>query len=143
MGESNREIGCVNIDTGTAIAFVSQASPTRHRLKANVQDKQMVMTQTAEIEFRNVLSVIAGPQEEARGQRFLRRVKIIADDPSVRAMDLIETKKISIADKIIFGTGYQLDIPTMTSDAKFLRGASAQGVDFNHILHPPVPLKGQ
>ena len=93
MDESNREIGCVNIDTGTAIAFVSQASPTRHRLKANVQDKQMVMTQTAEIEFRNVLSVIAGPQEAARGQTFLNRVKIIADNPSVRAMDLIETKK--------------------------------------------------
>ncbi len=30
----------------------------------------------------------------------------------------------------------------MTVDAKFLRGASAQGVDFSAFLHQPMPLTG-
>jgi hypothetical protein len=36
-----------------------------------------------------------------------------------------------------------LGIPTMTSDAKFVRGAAAQGVHFAVILHDPMPLRGQ
>ena len=33
-------------------------------------------------------------------------------------------------------------VTTMTSDAKFLRGAAAQGVNFDAFLHAPVPLQG-
>ena len=43
---------------------------------------------------------------------------------------------------VIFGTGDKLNIVTMTSDAKFVRGALAQGVDFKTYIHIPVPLKG-
>ncbi len=132
----------VNIDTGSAAAFVSQHSLMRHRLKAHVTGKQMVMTQTAAAEFAGLLSV-AGPAEAARAQRFMRRVEIIPDHPSVRAMALRETRRVGAADKVIFGTGDQLGIPTMTSDTKFVRGARAQGVDFVVILHDPVPLRGQ
>jgi hypothetical protein len=132
----------VNIDTGSAIAFVSQHSLMRHQLRAHVAGKQMVMTQTAAAEFAGLLRV-AGSAEVARAQRFMRRVEIIPDNPSVRAMALRETRRVGAADKVIFGTGDQLGIPTMTSDAKFVRGAAAQGVDFIVILHDPVPLRGQ
>jgi hypothetical protein len=132
----------VNIDTGSATTFVSQHSLVRHQLKAHVAGKQMVMTQTASAEFAGLLSV-AGPAEAARAQRFMRRVEIIPDNPSVRAMALRETRRVGAADKVIFGTGDQLSIPTITSDTKFVRGAAAQGVDFVVILHNPVPLRGQ
>jgi hypothetical protein len=132
----------VNIDTGSATTFVSQHSLVRHQLKTHVAGKQMVMTQTAAAEFAGLLSV-AEPAETARAQRFMRRVAIIPDNPSIRAMALRETRRVGAADTVIFGTGDQLGIPTMTSDAKFVRGAAAQGVDFVVILHDPVPLRGQ
>ena len=134
--------GRVNLDTGSAAAFVSQNSPVRHQLKAHVAGKQMVMTQTAAEEFAGLLSV-AGPEEAARAQRFMHRVEVISDTPSARAVALLETRRVGAADKVIFGTGDQLGIPTMTSDAKFIRGAAAQGVSFVVILHDPVPLRGQ
>lgn len=115
-----------NIDTGTAIAFVSEGSAVRHQLKAFVAGKEMQMTETALGEFQGALRS-AGPLEAARGQRFLNRVSIIPDNPSARAMGLTITKKVGADDRIIFGAGDNLSIPTMTSDAKFLRGASAQG----------------
>lgn len=102
----------------------------------------MVMTQTAAVEFAGLLNV-AGPAEAARAQRFMRRIEIIPDNPSARAMALRETRRVGAADKVIFGTGDQLGMPTMTSAAKFVRGAAAQGVDFTVILHDPVPLRGQ
>lgn len=132
----------VNIDTGTAITFVSEGSTARHQLKAFVAGKEMQMTQTALGEFQGALRS-AGPLEAARGQRFLSRVTIIPDNPSTRAMGLSLSKKVGFNDRIIFGTGDNLSITTMTSDAKFLRGASAQGVDFDSFLHSPIPFTGQ
>jgi len=103
----------------------------------------MVMTETAVNEFKNIVNGVAGPLEKARAQRFLNRITIISDNPSARAMNLQVTKKVGANDKIIFGTGDNLNIVTMTSDAKFVRGASAQGVDFDVYIHTPMPLKGR
>ncbi|MFQ1700251.1 DUF1308 domain-containing protein [Loktanella agnita] len=133
--------GQVNIDTGTVSAFVSQNSPMRHKLKAELNGRDMVMTQTAKAEFDNMIRV-AGPQEKARAQRFMYRVTVVPGNPSSRAANLQTTKKVGANDKVIFGTGDNMSIPTITSDAKFVRGASAQGVDFDVIVHDPVPLTG-
>ncbi|MFD1261759.1 DUF1308 domain-containing protein [Entomomonas asaccharolytica] len=133
----------VNIDTGTANAFVSQDSPVRHQLKAQVEGKEMVMTETAKGEFENIVSKVGGPLEQERARNFMDRVTVIPDDPSERSLRLITTKSVGDNDKIIFGTGDKVGATTMTSDAKFVRGASSQGVDFDVIVHDPVPLKGQ
>ena len=130
----------VNIDTGTANAFVSEGSSIRHQLKAFVDGKQMMMTETAVNEFKNIVNSVGGPLEQARAQRFLSKVKIIPDNPSKRALSLQTTKKVGANDIIIFGTGDNLGIITMTSDAKFVRGAQAQGIDFDVFVHAPVPL---
>lgn len=135
--------GYVNIDTGTANAFISQDSPIRHQLKNYVSGKQMVMTETAMGEFKNIVNGVAGDMEKARAESFLKGVKIIPDAPSSRALNLNVTKKVGANDIIIFGTGDNLYIVTMTSDAKFVRGASAQGVDFDVFIHTPTPLKGR
>lgn len=143
LAEGTGELPKVNIDTGTANAFISEGSPIRHELKAYVNGKQMVMTDTAAGEFRNIINGVAGPLEKARAERFMNRVQVIPDNPSSRAMNLVETKKVGANDKIIFGTGDNLGITTMTGDAKFVRGASAQGVDFDAYIHSPVPLGGK
>ena len=43
---------------------------------------------------------------------------------------------------IILSTGDQLNIVSTTADAKAVRAASAQGVDFHVYIHPPFPLTG-
>jgi len=131
----------VNIDTGTAAAFISQGSAVRHQLKASVDGRSMLMTETAVKELQGMLRV-AGPEEAARAQRFLGRVSVVPDSPSARALGLNVTKSVGANDIRIFGTGDSIGITTMTGDAKFLRGAAAQGVKFDAFLHPPVPLQG-
>ncbi|TGV13095.1 DUF1308 domain-containing protein [Mesorhizobium sp. M00.F.Ca.ET.186.01.1.1] len=133
----------VNIDTGTANAFIAEDSPIVGELNKFVEDKQMVMTETAFGEFTNIVSTIAGPKELKRAEQFIARVTIIKDDPSDRAKQLTVTKKVGANDKIIFGTADKYGIITMTADAKFVRGAEAQDVRFWVYLHEPVPLKGE
>ena len=101
------------------------------------------MTETAVKEFKNIVNGAGGALEQARTKRLLNRVTIIPDNPSARAINLQITKKVGANDKIIFGTGDNLNIVTMTNDAKFVRGASAQGVDFNVYVHSPMPLTGR
>ncbi|GJD16200.1 hypothetical protein RIVM261_011560 [Rivularia sp. IAM M-261] len=52
------------------------------------------------------------------------------------------TRNLDANDIIILGTGDQMGIITMTADAKAVRAASAQGVEFNVYIHPPYSLKG-
>ncbi|RKI39451.1 DUF1308 domain-containing protein [Corallococcus sp. AB004] len=141
-GSSLLSKGVVNIDASTVSTFVSEGSFMRHQLKALVSGKKMVLTETALGEVQNMMQT-AGPKEMARYQRFLDRVSIVPDNPSARALGLKVTKSVGANDIRIFGTADEMGATTMTGDAKFLRGSSAQGVDFDAILHPSVPLTGQ
>ena len=78
----------------------------------------------------------------SRRYRLLQRVTIIPDNPSSRALNVQPTRKLGINDIIILGTGDQLNIFTTTADAKAVRAASAQGVDFDVYIHLPFPLTG-
>ena len=78
----------------------------------------------------------------SRRYRLLQRVTIIPDNPSHRALNLQPTRNLGINDIIILGTGDQLNIFTTTADAKAVRAASAQGVDFHVYIHLPFPLTG-
>ncbi|WP_084668068.1 DUF1308 domain-containing protein [Myxococcus stipitatus] len=103
--------------------------------------RAMVMTETAATEFQSMIRV-AGPEEAERTKRFLGRVSVVPHNPSARSMGLNVTKGVGVNDIRTFGTGNAMGTPTMTSDAKFLRGAPAQEVDFGAFAHAPVPLRG-
>ncbi|MBE9237585.1 DUF1308 domain-containing protein [Anabaena aphanizomenioides LEGE 00250] len=132
----------INLDTGTAIAFIAEKSTIRYLLRQYVNEQEMVMTQTAFSEFTTIVKTIGGLSEQNRANRFLQRVTIVSDNPSPRALNLQPTRKIGINDIIILRTGDQLGIVTTTADAKAVRAASAQGVDFLVYIHPPFPLTG-
>ncbi len=138
--EKIKSFDAINIDTSTANAFISEGSPLRHELKALVQGKKMVMTETAKKEFLNAVKGSAGVKEQARALRFLKKVKIIKDNPSTRIMGLSKTKKIGLNDQIIFGTADNLHILTLTSDKKFVVGAAFQNINFGVIIHRAVKL---
>jgi hypothetical protein len=133
----------VNLDTNTAIAFISEGSPIRHSLKALVEGRQMILTETARDELLIILNGSAGPLERARAEQLLKRVDIVPDNPSARAARLTPTRNIDINDITILGTGDELGVPTLTADRRAVRAARAQGVDFDVIHHTPVPLTGR
>jgi RHS repeat-associated protein len=133
----------VNLDTGTAIAFIAEGSPLLPQLEAYVQDKQMVMTRTAFLEFVRIVTTIGGVSERTRAGTFLQRVNEVDDDPSDRALNLRVTGGLGPNDIVIFGTADRLGIITMSADERAVRASSNQGVDFVVYLHPPVPLTGR
>ena len=134
----------VNLDTGTLVAATSLRNPlVVAALNAYLATKNLVVTQTAIREFLTGNIRAAGPSERVLAAALLTRVTVIPDNPSPRAVALQETKSISAEDKIIFGTGDQMRIRTVTSDLKFLRAARAQGVDFSVATHPSNPYSGQ
>ncbi|MGK7875805.1 MAG: DUF1308 domain-containing protein [Xenococcaceae cyanobacterium] len=132
----------LNLDTTTGVAFISEGSSVRYQLRQYVQAQQMVMTQTAFNEFTNIVQRIGGASEQARASRFLQRMTIIPDNPSTRALNLQTTRSLGANDIIIFGTGDQLGIVTMTADAKAVRAISAQGLDLSVYIHSSCPLTG-
>lgn len=132
----------INLDTNTAIAFVAEGATVRYQLRRFVQTQQLVMAQTAFDEFVNIIQYSAGALEQDRANRFLDRVTIVPDNPSVAAQTLKPTRSLDPNDIIILGTGDQMGIVTVTADAKAVRAASAQGVNFNVHLHSSYPLTG-
>jgi hypothetical protein len=134
----------VNLDTTTLVAATSLRNPLiLVALNTYLATKDLVVAQTALREFLTGNIRAAGPQERVLVAALLARVTVVPDNPSPRAVALRETQKISAEDKIIFGTGDQMGIRTVTSDVKFLVGALAQGVDFSAAIHPPNPFSGQ
>jgi len=132
----------INLDTNTAIAFVAEGSTVRYQLRAFVQNQQLLMAQTAFHEFVNIIKYSGGALEQERASRFLNRIMVVPDNPSIAAQALQPTRSLDHNDIIILGTGDQMGVVTMTADAKAVRAASAQGIDFNVYLHPPYPLTG-
>lgn len=102
----------------------------------------MVMVRTALDEFLNIARGSAGEIERDRARRFLQKLIIVPDDPSPRALTLRPTRTLDINDIIILGTGDRMGIITVTADAKAVRAARAQGVDFLVYVHSPCPLTG-
>ncbi|MBH8566293.1 DUF1308 domain-containing protein [Nostoc sp. CENA67] len=133
----------INLDTNTAVAFIAEGSPVRYELRAFVKKQQMVIAQTAFNEFINIVQYSAGSLEQTRANRFLQRVIIVQDNPSAAARTLRPTRSLDVNDIIILGTGDEMGIVTMTADAKAVRAASSQGVNFNVYLHLPYSLTGR
>jgi predicted nucleic acid-binding protein len=132
----------INLDTNTALAFVAENSSVRYQLQEFVSDEQLVIAQTAFDEFTNIVQRSGGASERSRAERFLQRVTLVPDNPSLAAQALQPTRNLDVNDIIILGTGDRLGIVTMTADVRAVRAASAQGVDFDVYLHPPYPLMG-
>lgn len=120
----------INFDAGTASSLCSslpQASQLRQQIGLLVDNKQIVMTKTAYKEFQGNLKASTNDDEKIRAKVLMSRIKVIDDNPSQRFKELKITGNVDTEeDKIIFGTGDKLGILTVTTDSKFVRGASAQ-----------------
>jgi Protein of unknown function (DUF1308)/Protein of unknown function (DUF3349) len=102
----------------------------------------MTMSQTAADEFQNAAARLAGPLEKGYADDLMSQVQVVPDNPSAAAEGLQLTGRVGANDIQIFGTADNMGIPIFTSDMNFLRGAYAQGVEFDAIMHPAHVLPG-
>jgi len=166
MDESFRNISKINLDVTTLIALVSeitnggqdfafkqaflnkQAEWERTKrlipeLEEFMSGKELLVCETAYNDFLNIVNTVGGPNEKDRTKKLMERIKVVADSPSARAINLKDSSKIKPRAKIIFGTGDSLQAITMTSNIGFVRAAIQQNVLFTVYFHgsPPLTLK--
>ena len=124
----------INLDTGSVRTLMEGFS---FKLESLIKDKELLMTKTA---FNEISEYAIRSDKTASLYELLavRKISVIADTPSTRAMELKTTRRVGDNDKIIFGTGDALGIKTVTTDAKFLSGAIEQGVKFDAVVHDPI-----
>lgn len=100
-----------------------------------LKDKELYTCEMAANDFRNILDVMGGPSEKERGEKLLKRLKIVPDDASKRSLALRESASIKSRSKIIFGTGDSLQAITCSANSGFVRAAAGQGINFVVHLH--------
>nr|XP_048316989.1 UPF0415 protein C7orf25 homolog [Myodes glareolus]XP_048316990.1 UPF0415 protein C7orf25 homolog [Myodes glareolus] len=153
----------VNLDITTLITYVSamsyggchfvfkekvlteQAEQERReqvlpQLEAFMKDKELFACESAVKDFQSILDTLGGPGERERAAMLIKRVTVVPDQPSERALRLVASSKINSRSLTIFGTGDTLKAITMTANSGFVRAATNQGVKFSVFIHQPRAL---
>lgn len=153
----------VNLDITTLITYVSamsyggchfvfkekvlteQAEQERKeqvlpQLEAFMKDKELFACESAVKDFQSILDTLGGPGERERAAMLIKRVTVVPDQPSERALRLVASSKINSRSLTIFGTGDTLKAITMTANSGFVRAANNQGVKFSVFIHQPRAL---
>lgn len=153
----------VNLDITTLITYVSalsyggchfifkekvlteQAEQERKeqvlpQLEAFMKDKELFACESAVKDFQSILDTLGGPGERERAAMLIKRINVVPDQPSERALKLVASSKINSRSLTIFGTGDNLKAITMTANSGFVRAANNQGVKFSVFIHQPRAL---
>ncbi|NWU99203.1 CG025 protein, partial [Upupa epops] len=153
----------VNLDITTLITYVSalsyggcyfnfrekvlteQAAQERRervlpQLEMFMEGKELFACQSAVRDFQSILETLGGPGEKERAASLLKRITVVPDQPSGRALALVASSKINSRSLAIFGTGDTLKAITMTANSGFVRAAANQGVKFSVFVHEPRAL---
>uniref|UniRef100_T1JKY6 DUF1308 domain-containing protein n=1 Tax=Strigamia maritima TaxID=126957 RepID=T1JKY6_STRMM len=148
----------LNLDVTTLIAYVSaltngncwfrfkekildyQAScervkPVKPILDQLFQSRELICCKTAMTDFEKIVSTLGGESERIRTSSFLRRIKTVPDNLSVRMKSLALSGQIKKRSKIIFGTGDFHKAITVTANTGFVRSAESQGVSLAVYIH--------
>lgn len=144
------EIKLLNLDVSTLLAFVtnmtngkanfiykeplltSQAEWERSRavkpiLEKFFIDKELVVCKTAYENFMNIIDVIGGPNEVARSNELMKKVKIVDDISRGRIIERLSLGgKIKDRSRVVFATGENLKSITVTANEGFVRAARMQ-----------------
>lgn len=153
----------VNLDITTLITYVSalsyggcyfvfkekvlteQAAQERRervlpQLKEFMEGKELFACESAVRDFQSILETLGGPGEKERAALLVKRINVVPDQPSDRALGLVASSKINSRSLAIFGTGDTLKAITMTANSGFVRAAANQGVRFSVFVHQPRAL---
>ncbi|MES1907790.1 MAG: hypothetical protein MHM6MM_000841 [Cercozoa sp. M6MM] len=161
---------CVNIDVSTLLCLCSDlthgvgvpedfkdypvikqlAEDEQHnqalaQVRNFIDGKTLIVCDTARQRSDRIMRTLAGPSEAERAQAFWsdRNVVRVPDMPHHALMQLPRSTTVKEHNRLIFGTGETLGIPTVTSNAGLARAVSSVGGPFlrlNILLHPARPL---
>jgi len=156
-----QEITAVNLDTTTLITYISdltngggrefdseilqvmakdeETNPALPAIMQHLKGRSWIICETAAQCLRTLIQILAGEREKARAMDLLAKAKIVPDQRN-SYIDNVKCSKLSERNKIIFGTGHTLRIPTVTSNGKLIRSAVSQGIDLYVLTHPARPL---
>lgn len=156
-----QKITAVNLDTTTLITYISDLTngggrefdseslqmmaldevenPALPAIMRHLEGRSWIVCETAVQSLKSLVEILAGEREKARVEELLERVKIVPDQRS-SYIDKVKCRKLSEKNKIIFGTGHTLRIPTVTSNGKLIRSVLSLGVDLYVLTHPARPL---
>ncbi|NXP21737.1 CG025 protein, partial [Scytalopus superciliaris] len=153
----------VNLDITTLITYVSalsyggcyfvfkekvlteQAAQERRervlpQLEEFMEGKDLFACESAVRDFQSILETLGGAGEKERAALLVKRINVVPDQPSERALGLATSSKINSRSLTIFGTGDTLKAITMTANSGFVRAAANQGVRFSVFVHQPRAL---
>jgi hypothetical protein len=127
-------------DILTQQAAEERLHPSLLILQRHLNNKQLLVCESALNDFMAILNVVGGPAEKERAHRLLETLTIVTDCPSPRAQQLRVTSHIKSRALTIFGTGDSHQAATATANHRFVRAASQAGVDFVVFVHPARAL---
>ncbi|WCJ34699.1 hypothetical protein M5689_015992 [Euphorbia peplus] len=117
-------------------------SPIHTELVGPITGKRGIVCESVVSEFKELVSLCGGPNENVRADKILKHLMIVPDIPSERMMCLPTTRKLAMKNKVVFGTGDRWRAPTLTANMAFVRAVSQTGMSLSTIEHRPRALTG-
>ncbi|GKA90583.1 UPF0415 protein [Tanacetum coccineum] len=93
-------------------------------------------------EIENPIHMSIGVNEKLRADQLLQRMVVVPDSPSTRTMSLPTTRKLTLKNKIVFGTGDYWHAPTLTNNMGFVRAVLHMGMSLFTFEHRSRILTG-
>ncbi|XP_012263268.2 UPF0415 protein C7orf25 homolog [Athalia rosae] len=158
------EIKILNLDVSTLLAYVTnmtngqadfeykeplltmqaeweRSRPVKPILEKLFKRKKLIICRTAYDNFKNIISVIGGPNETERTEELMRRVEVVSDNPSERIMHALPLGgRIKDRSRLVFATGENMKSITVSANEGFVRAARMQGIECSVFLHEPRSL---
>lgn len=121
-------------------AFNRQATeerlqPVLHATEAFLANKSLIVCKTALRIFSKIMDDLGGEEEKERAYQILENITVVEDEPSVNALSLKPSRKITQKSVIIFGTSETHQAVTLSSNVTFVNAALQQGVKFEVEFH--------
>ncbi len=116
-------------------AHCERQRPVKPVLDKIFHGKKLVCCQTAKDDFLTILKTLGGPGEEERANELLSRIQVVPDRCSARLDSLKMGGKVRGRSKVIFGTGDEMKVVTVTANAGFVRAAKSQHMELAVIIH--------
>ncbi|MCB1051993.1 MAG: hypothetical protein H6510_16660 [Acidobacteria bacterium] len=131
----------LNLDTGAMIALSSDMEIAHFKTSWLLLNYSPVISTTALAESSNNILTMGTPTEIGRFYASLPLISIVPDvpNPVIMALPYSGRALTNLNDRLIFGTGMSLGIPTLTGDNRFPTAAEHYGVKISYILITPPP----
>ncbi|KAL6997273.1 hypothetical protein U1Q18_007398 [Sarracenia purpurea var. burkii] len=117
-------------------------NPIHVEMNGLLSGKKGMLCESVCSKFKELVSMCGGPNEKSRAGHLLKCLMVVPDNPSERMLSLPTTRKLTLENKIIFGTGDHWRAPTLTANMSFVRAVSQSGMSLFTIEHRPLALTG-